>query len=60
MGAELFYVDRQTDKQTDRQTDMMKIIVTFCNLENMPKINNIFLKTIKMHDIKVLKFWAKS
>ena len=37
VGAELFHVGRQTDWWTD----MMKLIVTFHNLTNVPKDENL-------------------
>jgi hypothetical protein len=46
VGPELFYADgrterqagRQTDRRTDRETDMTKLMVTFQNFANAPKI----------------------
>jgi hypothetical protein len=37
VGAELFYVDRQTDGQRGRQTYMTKLIVAFRNFTNVPQ-----------------------
>jgi hypothetical protein len=38
VGAELFYADRQPDRHIGGQTDMTKLIVTFRNFVNIPKI----------------------
>lgn len=37
MGADLFYVDRQTDGRVYGQTGGMKLIVDFRNFSGMPK-----------------------
>jgi len=45
VGADLFHAvgrtDGKTDRQAGRQTDVTKLIVTFRNFANAPKILNV-------------------
>ena len=42
-GADLFRADGRMQRQTDGRAEMMKLIVTFRNFENAPKIAGIQL-----------------
>jgi len=49
VGAQLFYVDTQKD----RRTDMTKLIVTFRNFANAPKILTVFALQMEIQKIYV-------
>jgi hypothetical protein len=50
MGAELF--------QVDRQTDMTKLIVTFHNFANAPKMNIAFTFTFMIFLFREFFYWS--